>query len=112
MNINNMSPAALAEELGARLKQARLNADYTQTDLATRAGLSRKVVLNAERGKAQLENVVAILVALNLTEQLNLFIPKQEISPLQLAKMKGKERQRASRSKTKSDNNTDDAADW
>lgn len=110
MNIENMSPSALAEELGSRLKQARLNANMTQTDLATKAGLSRKIIINAEKGKAQLENIVAILIALKMVEQLNLFIPKQEISPLQLVKMKGKERQRASRSRAKADE--DDTVDW
>lgn len=34
--------------------------------------------------------------ALNLTEQLDLFLPVQPISPIQLAKLQGKKRQRAS----------------
>lgn len=96
MSIDSRSPAAIAEDLGERLKQARLNADLTQSDVARLAGLSRKVVLNAEKGKAQLEAFVAILAALNLTEHLDRFLPKQTISPIQLAKMQGKHRQRAS----------------
>ena len=60
------SPEALAERLGQRLKQARLNANLTQTDIAERAGLSRKVVMNAEKGKAQLLSFIAIMMALNL----------------------------------------------
>lgn len=98
MVLSNMSSSAIAEELGNRLKQARLNANLTQSDLALSAGLSRKVLMNAEKGKAQLENVIAILLSLNMADQLDLFIPKQGISPLQLAKLKGKERQRASKS--------------
>ncbi len=96
--LSNMSSSAIAEELGRRLKQARLNANLTQADLASRAGLSRKVLMNAEKGRAQLDNVIAILLSLNMADQLDLFIPKQDISPIQLAKLKGKERQRASRS--------------
>lgn len=96
MSIDSRSPAAIAEELGERLKQARLNADLTQSDVARLAGLSRKVVLNAEKGKTQLEAFIAILAALNLTEHLDRFLPKQTISPIQLAKMQGKHRQRAS----------------
>ncbi|WP_417559463.1 helix-turn-helix transcriptional regulator [Marinomonas sp.] len=90
------SASALSEELGERLKQARLNLNLTQSEVAALAGVARKTVLNAEKGKVQLEVFVAIMIALNLTDQLNLFLPKQEISPLQLAKLEGKKRQRAS----------------
>jgi len=34
MKFENMSPVAIAEELGNRLKQARLNADLTQAEVA------------------------------------------------------------------------------
>ncbi|MHA7845231.1 helix-turn-helix transcriptional regulator [Serratia sp. D1N4] len=87
---------ALAEEIGERLKQARLNRDLTQSEVAVLAGVARKTVLNAEKGKVQLEILIAIMMALDLTDQLDLFLPKQEISPLQLAKLQGKKRQRAS----------------
>lgn len=90
------SASAIAEELGERLKQARLNSDLTQFEVAALAGVARKTVLNAEKGKTQLKIFVAILLALDLTEQLELFLPIQEISPLQLAKLQGKKRQRAS----------------
>ena len=106
-----MSPVAIAEELGNRLKQARLNADLSQAELASRTGLNRRTMLNAEKGKVQLKNLVAILTALNMADQLNLFLPIQEISPLQLAKLKGKERQRASKSKYKAQS-TEDQLSW
>jgi putative transcriptional regulator len=99
MEFGNMSPAAIAEELGNRLKQTRLNVDLTQAELAARTGLNRRTILNAEKGKVQLENFVAILASLNIADQLNIFLPVQEISPLQLAKLKGRERQRASKAK-------------
>ncbi len=96
MNIEEKAPSAIAEELGERFKQARLNADMTQIDVADQAGVSRKAVLNAEKGKGQLEVFIAILSALNLTSQLENFLPVQEISPIQLSKLKGRKRQRAS----------------
>lgn len=96
MNTTNKSAAAIAEELGERLKRARLNDDLTQAEIAEIVGVSRKAILNAEKGKVQLEIFVAIMAALNLTEQLDLFLPMQEISPVQLAKLRGKKRQRAS----------------
>ncbi len=94
--MTTLSAQALAEEIGQRLKQARLNRDLTQTEVAERAGVARKSVLNAEKGKAQLDVFIAIMVALDLTETLNLFLPPQEISPIQLAKLQGKQRRRAS----------------
>lgn len=96
MDTSRQSPAVIAEELGQRLKQARLNRDLTQLEVAERAGVSRKTVLNAEKGKTQLEALVAILQALDLTAQLDQFLPPQPPSPLQLAKLQGKQRQRAS----------------
>jgi len=112
MNLKSMSPAAIAEELGARLKQARLGADLTQAEVASRAGLNRRTVLNAENGKVQLENLVAILAAIDLVDQLNLFLPVQEVSPLQLVKLKGNQRQRASRSKGRDTKIKADKPSW
>lgn len=112
MELEKMSPIAIAEELGNRLKQARLNADLTQVEVASQAGLNRRTILNAEKGKVQLENLVAILVAMDMTEQLNLFLPVQEISPLQLAKLKGRERQRSSRSRKINARKNEDQPSW
>jgi len=103
MNASAKSPTTIAEELGERLRQARLNSDLTQVEVAERAGVSRKAVLNAEKGKAQLESFVAIMAALQLTEQLDLFLPKPPISPVQLIKLQGKKRQRASGQRKSSD---------
>jgi len=94
------TPAALASELGERLKQARLNRDMTQSAVAELAGVSRKAVLHAEKGDARLEAFVAIVLALDLTGQLDLFLPRQDVSPVQLARLKGKARQRASGQET------------
>lgn len=107
-----MSPLAIAEELGNRLKQARLRANLTQSEVASRSGLSRRTILNAEKGKVQLENLVAILVAMGMVEQLNMFLPVQEISPLQLARLKGQQRKRASRSKTRKIQSKRDEPSW
>ncbi|EOB4963476.1 TPA: helix-turn-helix domain-containing protein [Vibrio vulnificus] len=104
--MKHVTAAALAEEIGNRLKQARLNRDLTQSEVAEIAGIARKTVLNAEKGKVQLDIMIAILMALDLTEQIDLFIPKQEISPIQLAKLQGKKRQRASGQRSIKDEET------
>lgn len=92
----NGSYVAIAEELGCRLRQARLNRNVTQAELAEQLGLTRKVIVNAEKGDVRLETFVAILVAMDLVESLDLFLPPQLISPIALAKLHGKQRQRAS----------------
>lgn len=107
--MSEMTATALAEEIGERLKQARLNRDLTQAEVAALAGVARKTVLNAEKGKVQLDILIAILMALDLTGQLDLFLPKQEISPLQLAKLQGKKRQRAS---GKRSDNEQETPEW
>ena len=110
MITQTMPAAAVAEELGERLKHARLNADLSQARLAELAGVSRKVVLNAEKGRVQLEAFVALMLALNLTEHLDKFLPQPTLSPLQLAKLAAKQRQRASRKPSKSTSTP--AAQW
>ena len=95
MIFEHLTAHAIARELGERIKTARLNANLTQKSLAKKAGISLKAVTNSEKGKSTLESMIAILIALEITEQLNFFIPKQEISPVQLIKLQGKERKRA-----------------
>jgi putative transcriptional regulator len=95
MNTKNSSPAAIATELGERLKKTRLNANISQHKLALMIGMSVKSVKNAEKGKCQFETMVAILMALGKADQLDLLLPASTISPIQLAKLQGKQRQRA-----------------
>lgn len=110
-----LTPQAIVNELGDRIKIARLNANLTQKALAKKAGISLKAVTNSEKGKSTLESIVAILIALELTEQLDFFIPKQEISPLQLMELQGKKRKRATstpKSNIKSNEQRKDTSTW
>lgn len=111
MTFDHLTPHAIADELGDRIKTARLNANLTQKELAKKAGVSLKAVTNGEKGKSTLESMIAILIALEITEQLNFFIPKQEISPVQLIKLQGKERKRAT-SSTKKNTQSKDTPKW
>ena len=51
MNLDHLTANAIAGELGARIKTARLNANLTQKALAKKAGISLKAVTNGEKGK-------------------------------------------------------------
>lgn len=108
---NSKTAHVLASELGQRLQRARLNLNLTQLEVAQRTGVSRKVVMSAEAGKVSLENLIAILMTLDLVGHLDLFLPEQPFSPIQLLKLRGKVRQRASR-KTEQNLPTDDDLGW
>ena len=84
--------------LGAQLKQMRLNKNVTQQQMGRLAGLSRSAISSMENdGNGTMLSFVQILRALDKLEILNNFITEAPISPIQIAKLHGKQRQRASR---------------
>ena len=96
MDFRTMSDKAILTELGERVSRQRLNRNVTQTDLAEKAGVARIVVQRLEGGRGcTLENLIRILRALELLDQLDAFLPEPGLSPLQLAKFRGRERLRA-----------------
>jgi putative transcriptional regulator len=102
MELKNMSDAAVLEEIGRRLRRVRLNRNVTQADLAKQAGIGRRTLQKAEDGQVTtLETLVAILRGLGSLSQLDQFLPEPPLSPVQLAQLKGKTRQRASGKRTR-----------
>jgi len=96
MNFISMNNQAVLKEIGVRIRRERLNQNTTQETLARQAGVSRRVVLDLEAGKGcGLGSLIEILRALRKLDQLDAFLPDPGISPLQLAKLKGHERKRA-----------------
>ncbi len=72
----------------------------TQAELAVQAGVGKRTVERLENGKsAQMSTLVRVFRVLNLLPNLDAMIPEQGISPLDLVKLKGKTRKRASRSR-------------
>ena len=83
-------------EVGARLREYRLQQNLTAQEIATKAGLQVRTVLNAELGaNPRLATLVAILRALDRLDHLDAFLPPAGLSPMALLKRKGKPRQRA-----------------
>lgn len=93
-----MSDQAILRQIGERLAHIRLSKDLTQQAVAEQAGMSLRTLQRLESGEAatQLSGVIRLCRALGILEQLDLFIPPPTPSPMQLLKLKGKERQRAS----------------
>ncbi len=88
--------AELTEQLGRRIRRIRLRQNITQRDLALKAGLSRLAVSRAEEGVIKSMRVlVAIARALGHLRDFELLFDVPEISPREMAQLKGKRRQRA-----------------
>lgn len=112
MNIYAKSDKALQIELGERLQNVRLNANMSQQELADVTGLSRNTIVNAETGKScTLGTLIAMLRGLQILEQIEAFIPNQPASPIQLAKLHGKRRQRATGNR-QTNTVSEDATPW
>jgi len=100
MNIDplSMTDAAILQEIGNRIEHLRLNKNLRQSDLCEATGLSIDTIRALEKGKGKLGTIVTVLRSLQALDQLDSFIPPQEIDPIALAEMQGKMRQRARRS--------------
>lgn len=96
MDFYSLSDDGVAEELGVRIKALRLRKNITQDKLAGAVMLSLNSIKSLESGRGKLSTLIAVLRELGVLEQLDSFIPEATVSPLQLAKMKGKQRARAS----------------
>ena len=85
------------QALGQRLARHRLNRNLTQATLAAQAGVSTLTVHRIEQGRSlQAANLIRILRALGLLDNLDALVPEPAISPMQQARMHGRIRQRAS----------------
>ncbi len=93
-----MSDHAILLEIGRRLKRKRLEKNVSQQRLAEMTGLNRTTIGQLERGaSSSTATLIQILRALGVLDELESFLPDPGPSPLQLARMKGRERRRASR---------------
>ena len=99
MDYNKLtSNKTLLEELGRRLARQRVAMELTQADLAERAGISKRTVERIEAGEsAQTATLISILRILDLLNGFYTLLPDAGPRPMDLLKLKGKERQRASR---------------
>ncbi|MFK5925765.1 MAG: helix-turn-helix domain-containing protein [Desulfuromusa sp.] len=97
-----MTDKAVLKELGHRLARRRIAQELTQEDLANEAGVAKRTLERLEAGQpSQLLTVVRVLRALNVLGLLEVAIPEVTTHPMDLLKMRGKERQRVSSKKKK-----------
>ncbi len=104
MNLYGMSDRAILKDIGSRVKRRRLDRNMSQQRVADIAGLNRSTVSALECGApASLPTLIQVLRALEALDELGLLLRDSGPSPLQLAELKGKQRRRASRRKTRGD---------
>lgn len=98
MNISyESSDKVILREIGSRIARHRLNRNMTQDTLAEEAGISTRTVTRIEQGQStQTANLIRILRVLRLLENLDAAIPQAAMSPVQQARMQGRQRKRAS----------------
>jgi len=111
MNFDAMSNNAIAQEIGRRLEQLRLEKNMTQQQLADEIGLSRVSYRKLAKGAAKFENIIGALRALDRMDLIEKFIPETTFSPMAQLKLKGKLPQRATGQRAKSMDDADEA-DW
>ena len=92
-----LTDGTILAELGGRLAQRRLELQLTQGMLAEQAGVSKRTVERIEAGAtAQMSTLIRVLRVLELLDRLEILVPEAGPRPMDLVKLKGKARKRAS----------------
>lgn len=95
MNWNALSDRAVNGLLGNFIRQSRIRQNKTQKQLAGEAGIARSTLSLFEKGEnSSLLVFIQLLRALNLLGLLNEFQAREQLSPLQLAKLEHAKRKR------------------
>lgn len=96
MRLQAMTDDAVASAIGARLQELRLKKNISQEQVAKEAGISRQTLVNLLRGKGTIVNLIAVLRAIGELERMSSLVQDVLPSPLQVIKMAGNKRIRAS----------------
>lgn len=103
------SEEAILAEFGKRIAGARLNNNWTQAELANKAGVSKSTVEHIEKGQStQLLNMVKILRALGFLNQFLNIVPELGPSPMELL-MQSKNQQKNKRKRASRPRDTSNA---
>jgi transcriptional regulator with XRE-family HTH domain len=91
-----LTDEAVLAELGSRLARARLERNLTQEELGDQAGVGRPTVQRLEAGEPiKVTSLIRVLRVLGLIEGLDRAVPEPVPSPIERLKLSGKERRRA-----------------
>ncbi len=108
-----LTDESVLSELGARLERIRLERNLTQRELAVRAGVAYKAIQRIEAGESvKLTSFIRVLRGLGLLDALDRLVPEPTPSPIELLKLHGRRRQRASGARRKSAPGRDPTTPW
>jgi transcriptional regulator with XRE-family HTH domain len=94
---DSKSDSSLAKQIGTFIRHHRMEQNKTQDQLAKEAGISRSTLSLLERGETvTVATLIQVLRVLNQLTIMDAFVVREKISPLALAKLQKKKRQRAS----------------
>lgn len=100
MDWYSMTNTRIEIEVGERLKKLRLEYNITQNDLAQKTGLSRVSISKIERGMGvNLSSLIEIMRGLRVLENIAYLIPEQEISPIEMIRLKNKTKKKRASTK-------------
>lgn len=97
INIYSKSDLYYTELIGEFVRSSRLSQNKTQQQLADEAGINRTTLVQMEKGKPV--NLMSLIQVLRILKKLHIFSElevKPQLSPLMLAEIEHKYRQRAS----------------
>jgi len=100
-DIYSYSDQALCEVLFERLELLRVERNITQQEIAEEIGVTPKTYRNLATGNTKVSVLIGALRAIGYLELVDDFLPKNSISPIQMAKLQGKVRKNAYPKKSK-----------
>ncbi|MCF0193938.1 MAG: helix-turn-helix domain-containing protein [Bacteroidaceae bacterium] len=90
-----MSDPAILIQLGARIKDYRIQLGMKQSDLAQMSCVGVNTVYKIERGKSVSTSLlISILRSLGLLDNLETLIPETQLTPMQMLKLQEKKPKR------------------
>lgn len=99
---DTLTDESVLAELGARIKQIRIDRGITQAELAGQANVSLSTVVRLEAGSSvQFDSFIRIMRSLRLLGKFNMLVPEQELHPVELLRAETKTKKRASKRQEK-----------
>ena len=90
-----LSDTAILKKLGMRMKDYRISQGMKQQELAAESGVGVSTIAKIENGQSVTFSLfISVMRTLGLLENLDMLVPEQKISPMDLLKMQGKQVQR------------------
>ncbi|MCR5243429.1 MAG: helix-turn-helix domain-containing protein [Bacteroidales bacterium] len=112
-DIKWMTDKALMERIGLKIREWRLEMNYSQKSLAFNAGISLPTEQKLEKGgSVSLDILLRVLRTLDRLDALGAFTAEREISPIEIQKMSESYKPRRRASKKLVDGYLEDSPLW